>query len=75
MLFMPEGGSVLELRHEADRINNCYFTLASALNLQYFFQTCRAANDGPDPHIADVIVDSAELEKNLHAIFTNLNQL
>jgi len=27
MLFMQEGGSVLELRHESDCINNCYFTL------------------------------------------------
>ena len=23
-----DGGNMLELRHQADRINNCYFTLA-----------------------------------------------
>jgi capsular polysaccharide biosynthesis protein len=65
MLFMPEGGSVLELRHQADDINNCYFTLASALNLNYFLQTCRPSDDGPNPHIADLIVDVDELEHNL----------
>lgn len=65
MLFMPEQGRVLELRHEADYINNCYFTLASALNLNYFYQTCRAATDGPSPHTADLIVDSELLEQNL----------
>ena len=68
MLFMPEAGSVLELRHREDRINNCYFTLSSALNLNYFYQTCRPANEGPDPHTADLVVDSEELEKNLHQL-------
>ena len=72
MLFMPKGGSVLELRHQADDINNCYFTLASALNLNYFYQTCRPAEDGPSPHTADLIVDREELER---IIFTNLNRL
>ena len=65
MLFLPETGSVLELRHQADDINNCYFTLASALNLNYFYQTCRPVDDGPTPHTADLIVDPEELEKNL----------
>ena len=63
ILFMPEAGSVLELRHREDRINNCYFTLSSALNLNYFYQTCRPGNDDPDPHMADLVVDSEELER------------
>ena len=74
MLFMPENGSVLELRHQTDSINNCYFTLASALNLNYFYQPCRPVSDGPDPHSADLIVNTEELENNLR-IFTNLNRL
>ena len=41
ILFMRPGSSVLELRHATDCINNCYFTLASALNLKYFYQTCQ----------------------------------
>lgn len=65
ILFMKEGGKVLELRHHADDINNCYFTLASALNLNYLYQTCHPANDGPDPHTADLIVDLEELKRNL----------
>lgn len=74
MLFMPDGGNVLELRHQTDSINNCYFTLASALNLNYFYQPCRPVSDGPDPHSADLIVDPQELGNNLR-IFTNLNRL
>ena len=74
MLFLPDGGNVLELRHQTDRINNCYFTLASALKLNYFYQPCRPVSDSRDPHSADLIVDREELEKNL-AIFTNLYRL
>jgi hypothetical protein len=68
MLFMPENGSVLELRHQTDGINNCYFTLASALNLNYFYQPCRPVSDGPDPHSADLVVDPKQLEENLKLI-------
>src|SRR6185369_5172319 len=35
VLFMKDGGSVLELRHESDCVNNCYFTICSALALNY----------------------------------------
>ena len=64
-LFMREGGSVLELRHQSDRINNCFFTLASALDLNYFYQTCAPRNATADPHEADLAVDPEELEQNL----------
>lgn len=65
MLFMRDGGSVLELRHESDCINNCYFTLASALDLNYFYQTCAAVQSNADPHVADLVVHPGELERNL----------
>lgn len=65
MLFMPQGSGVLELRHQADAINNCYFTLASALDLNYFYQNCRSDNSNEDPHLADLVVDLETLRKNL----------
>ena len=65
MLFMREGGSVLELRHHLDHINNCYFTLSSALNLRYFYQTCKPSSADSDPHTADLVVDPKALEVNL----------
>lgn len=72
MLFMPENGSVLELRHQTDSVNNCYFTLASALNLNYFYQPCRPVSDGPDPHSADLIVDPKQLEAILSKQFSRI---
>jgi capsular polysaccharide biosynthesis protein len=65
MLFMPEGSNVLELRHREDCINNCYFTLSSALNLNYFYQTCPSSSDLQDPHAADLLVDANALRTNL----------
>jgi capsular polysaccharide biosynthesis protein len=65
MLFMNPGSNVLELRHFSDKINNCYFTMASALNLNYFYQSCEPANRGEDPHTADLRVDPQALSANL----------
>jgi len=70
ILFMRDGGSVLELRHQSDCINNCYFTLASALDLNYFYQTCQPQNPSADPHEAHLHVDPEELETNLKRWFT-----
>jgi capsular polysaccharide biosynthesis protein len=64
MLFMNAGTNVLELRCVDDGINNCYFTLAAALNLRYFYQCCDRANRG-DPHMANIRVDSGALRRNL----------
>lgn len=65
ILFMQDGGSVLELRHESDCINNCYFTLSSALDFNYFYQTCAPQDPTADPHMAHLVVDVDQLEKNL----------
>jgi hypothetical protein len=69
MLFMRPGGHVFELRHRGDRINNCYFALASALELHYWYQTCASPSGGEDPHTADVVVDTDALETNLSLMF------
>jgi hypothetical protein len=65
MLFMRDGGAVLELRHVSDYISNCYFILASALKLDYYYQLCQAEGNSADAHTADLIVDPKELETNL----------
>lgn len=68
MLFMPQGASVLELRHHTDCINNCYFTLSSALRLNYFYQTCQSVSPEEDPHSADLVVDPNALRANLNLL-------
>jgi capsular polysaccharide biosynthesis protein len=66
MFFMPEGASVLELRCKADAIRNWFFILSSALNLNYFYQTCEPQGRYTDPHYADLLVDVATLKRNLN---------
>lgn len=71
MLFLPEGANVLELRHRNDAVNNCYFTLASALGLNYFYQKCASPDQTEDAHTADLIVDTQELRENLQGMGLN----
>jgi hypothetical protein len=65
MLFMPDGAKVLELRHHGDAVGNCYFTLAAALGLHYFFQGCVPVDPIANPHQADLLVDVDRLNSNL----------
>jgi len=70
ILFMNPGMNVLELRHRADRTNNCYFALSSAMGLNYFYQTCHSAGADEDPHSADITVDIPTLKQNVEAVLT-----
>jgi capsular polysaccharide biosynthesis protein len=63
MLFMQEGGQVLELRNKNDIHNNCYFSLASELNHNYFYQQCEG--NSQDTHMANLTVSAEEMTINL----------
>ncbi|HEX6184575.1 MAG TPA: glycosyltransferase family 61 protein [Pyrinomonadaceae bacterium] len=63
VLFMPEGGSVLELRREGERERNWFFNLASAVGVRYYYQLCAPA-DG-DAHSGDLTADVGTLRENL----------
>ena len=63
ILFMPEGGGVLELRREGERERNWFFNLASAVGVRYYYQTCAPA-DG-DAHSGDLTADTEALRANL----------
>ncbi len=65
MLFMKPGSCVFELRKKGDSNNNCYFSLASALDLKYYYQVCEAINPDDDVNMTDLIVDCQLLETNI----------
>lgn len=71
MLFIREGGSVLELRHRTDYVNNCYFVMSSALDLNYFYQLCEPQQQNAAPHNADLIVDPKEFEKSVSLLLAS----
>ena len=73
MLFMPAGGAVIELRKKGDNHNNCYFSLASALNLDYYYLQCDPVNELEDAHIANIMVDVIEFQEQLNGMLQKHN--
>lgn len=69
MIFLPEGARVLELRNEGDSISQCYFNLASALDIPYFY----TLNKGSEKStiLADFEIDLQALEQALEAMEVN----
>ncbi len=65
MLLMQKTGNVLELRKEGDSNSNCFYSLASALNHNYFYQLCQPDDSIRSGHSADLIVDCNLLEINI----------
>jgi capsular polysaccharide biosynthesis protein len=63
MLFMKEGGKVLELRNAGDAHNNCYFSLAAALGHDYYYQFNKGNNAVTQQ--ADLEVDMEEFTRNV----------
>ena len=71
MLFMASGGSVLELRRIGDDHTNCYLSLASALNLTYFYQLCDSRNPAENTDTANLLVDGQQLRQTLEQMLAN----
>jgi capsular polysaccharide biosynthesis protein len=65
MLFMPENGKIFEIRNEMDTHNNCFYSLASSLNHDYYYYLTKA--DHNDGHSSNVYIDV----KKLKHILTN----
>ena len=63
LLFMKEDTFVLELKIEGDFQNLCYFSLASAMNVNYLYQFCMG--DGRGVQDADIVVDIGKLTENI----------
>lgn len=68
ILFMPEGGRILELRRAGERERNCFFNLATTGRLDYHYQSCPQERAEEAPHSADVVVDVGDLRKNLESM-------
>ena len=65
MLFMPKKSSVMELRRKDDASNNCYFSLASALEIPYYYQLCEVDNYTKPTQENNFKVCPIQLEKNI----------
>ena len=67
MLFMNEKTSVLEFRPKNDRTNLCYFAMASALDVNYYYQFGEQDNQSIND---DLFIDLAKLRVNVERMLS-----
>ena len=66
ILFAKAKIKIIELRHENSNTQNMYFSMASALNLDYYYLKCKGISI--DPHSSDIVVPINELNELLKQI-------
>ena len=69
MLFMNAQTSVLEFRPKDDHTNLCYFALASALDLNYYYQFGEPEQNTKSIH-DDLFIDLAKLKENVERMLS-----
>ena len=68
LIFCKTGVKVLEFSLENQTMDKCYFNLAHAMGVHYYYQFCKPASANTDYFSADVVVDLVSLEKNIQSI-------
>ena len=70
MVWMKNESKVLELRKAGDHRNNCYFSLASVYNHDYYYQNCEVDDLKRTTQDSHFIVDPVLFEENLKIILS-----
>ncbi|MCX2482119.1 glycosyltransferase family 61 protein [Pedobacter sp. MR2016-24] len=70
MMFMHKKGKILELRNEGDSHNNCYFSLSSALDHDYYYLSNKS--DHKDTFSANITVSIPALAKAIELMTGDL---
>ena len=68
MLFMKKSQNILEIRHPDSDLQNCYFSLASALKHNYFYFLGTPINKDSNPHDGNLKIDVESFENLLKTI-------
>jgi len=71
MLWMRPGAKVMEIRSNEDAQNNCYFSLASALDLAYFYAFANKAEEHQNTQLADFTIDVDDVNGKIAAMVSN----
>jgi capsular polysaccharide biosynthesis protein len=70
ILFMESNTHVIELRNKIDNHSNCYFSLASALNINYHYVLNESENN--IPHLASLNIDINKLVSYIKSLKENI---
>ena len=68
IMFMKEGSDIMEIRNENDNINNMYYYLANASNINYYYLLCQPIMFSKSANNFNLIVDIPYLENELKQI-------
>ncbi|TWU50875.1 hypothetical protein Poly51_41680 [Rubripirellula tenax] len=68
MIAMQPGRRVLEIRDAVGSTPNCYFNLAAACSLGYFYSFAHRTDPQQTVHHGDVTVDVSALDQAIHAM-------
>jgi hypothetical protein len=68
MMFLPYGAKVLELRRYDDKIDNCYFSLYSALGHAYYYLLCNVDDESLPTQQNSFLVDKTAFKKAINTI-------
>lgn len=72
MMFTHPGAKLLEIHPRDTKINNCYFSMASAFEHPYFYMLSDTSSKDLPSHLDNMIVDLAELDRNLSLMCESL---
>ena len=61
MMAMPASGKVVEIRESTDNYRHCFWTMASSLDLPYYYLLADKVNPRESEHTADLHVDIDQL--------------
>ena len=71
ILFMDKNTNILEVRDRNDNHNNCYFSLASALNINFYYAFADTVEPG-NFHSSDYTIDINSLKNAFDELEENL---
>ena len=71
MLWMKPGSKVLEIRAKNNIDDNCYFTLASDLNHDYYYFVADKTNQKKSNHLSDLLINKNNFELELKKCLKN----
>jgi len=75
IFMMKPGGRVLEMRADRGYSPNCFFNLAGAAQLPFYYMRCNLLKRTKTAQRSDLKVDPAELDRVLHRMTTdNISQ-
>ena len=71
IIFCKPGTNVLELSLQNEIMDKCYFNLANAMDLNYYYQFCHSSDTSANYHTSNLIVNVQLLRENLNQIILN----